>query len=144
MALSGSIGEIRDVEACFTRLADEAARERTDAKYGGSFLEFGYYSLLPIIKLFGVSYDSFQIDSITGKDGIDLYTKVQIRYPDSMATAKMGVGVKSEGELVIAGTDGYILAQSVNLWHKLIKMRRVDINLQEKKQLLWLLLQNLS
>ena len=112
VALSGSIGEIRDVEACFTRLADEAARERTDAKYGGSFLEFGYYSLLPIIKLFGVSYDSFQIDSITGKDGIDLYTKVQIRYPDSMATAKMGVGVKSEGELVIAGTDGYILAQS--------------------------------
>lgn len=92
VALSGSIGEIRDVEACFTRLADEAARERTDAKYGGSFLEFGYYSLLPIIKLFGVSYDSFQIDSITGKDGIDLYTKVQIRYPDSMATAKMGVG----------------------------------------------------
>lgn len=112
VALSGSIGEIRDVEACFTRLADEAARERTDAKYGGSFLEFGYYSLLPIIKLFGVSYDSFQIDSITGKGGIDLYTKVQIRYPDSMATAKMGVGVKSEGELVIAGTDGYILAQS--------------------------------
>ena len=82
VALSGSIGEIRDVEACFTRLADEAARERTDAKYGGSFLEFGYYSLLPIIKLFGVSYDSFQIDSITGKGGIDLYTKVQIRYPD--------------------------------------------------------------
>ena len=41
-----------------------------------------------------------------------MYTKVQIRYPDSMATAKMGVGVKSEGELVIAGTDGYILAQS--------------------------------
>ena len=112
VALSGSIGEIRDVEACFTRLADDAARERTDAKYGGSFLEFGYYSLLPIIKLFGVSYDSFQIDSITGKGGIDLYTKVQIRYPDSMATAKMGVGVKSEGELVIAGTDGYILAQS--------------------------------
>ena len=34
--------------------------------------------------------------------------------------------------------------KSVNLWHKLIKMRRVDINLQEKKQLLWLLLQNLS
>lgn len=112
VALSGKIGEIRDVEACFTRLADENSRERNDASYGGSFLEFGYYSLLPILKLFGIQYDAFQIDSILGENGVDFYTKVQLRYKNGMATAKMGVGVKSEGELVIAGTKGYILAQS--------------------------------
>ena len=29
-----------------------------------------------------------------------------------MATAKMGLGVKSEGQLLISGTKGYILAES--------------------------------
>lgn len=112
VAKSGKIGEIRDVESCFTRLANISSRERSDAKYGGAFLEFAGYTLLPIFKLFGTDYQDVQIDSILGDDGIDLYTKIQLRYDDGMATAKMGVGVKSEGELVIAGTDGYILAPS--------------------------------
>lgn len=112
VAKSGKIGEIRDVESCFTRLANISSRERSDAKYGGAFLEFAGYTLLPIFKLFGTNYQDVQIDSILGEDGIDLYTKIQLRYTEGMATAKMGVGVKSEGELVIAGTDGYILAPS--------------------------------
>lgn len=112
IAKSGKIGEIRDVEACFSRLADPYSREMTDTKYGGGFLEFGGYPLLPIIKLFGIDYQKVQIDSILSGDGIDLYTKIQIRYKNGMATAKTGVGVKSEGQLVIAGTKGYILAES--------------------------------
>lgn len=112
MARSGKIGEIRDVEACFTRLADLTSRERTDASYGGAFLEFGGYALLPIFKLLGMDYREVRIDSILGEGGIDLYTKVQLLYEKGMATAKTGVGVKSEGQLVIAGTKGYILAPS--------------------------------
>ena len=111
-AKNGVIGDICDVEACFTRIADEDSRERTDARYGGAFLEFGGYTLLPIIKLLGMNYRTIEIDSLTGKDGIDLYTKVQLRYPNAMAAAKTGVAVKAEGQLVIAGTKGYILAQS--------------------------------
>lgn len=112
VAKSGKIGEIKDIESCFTRLATIGERERSDAKYGGAFLEFAGYTLLPIFKLYGTDYQDVQIDSILGDDGIDLYTKIQLRYADGMATAKMGVGVKSEGELVIAGTEGYILAPS--------------------------------
>ena len=44
--------------------------------------------------------------------GIDRFTKVQFRYGNALATSKTGAGVKSEGQLVIAGTKGYILAQS--------------------------------
>ena len=112
VAMSGRIGEIKDVEACFTRLADESSRERTDAEYGGSFLEFGGYTLLPVVKLLGMDYKDIRIDSITGDNGIDLYTKIQIIYENAMATSKDGVGVKSEGQLVISGTKGYILAPS--------------------------------
>lgn len=128
VAKSGKIGEIRDIEACFTRLAAEDSRERTDAKFGGAFLEYAPYTLLPIFKLYGTEYEDVQIDSILGEDGIDLYTKIQLRYANGMATAKMGVGVKSEGELVIAGTEGYILAPSPWwLTHK-FDVRREDPN----------------
>ncbi|MBR4027699.1 MAG: Gfo/Idh/MocA family oxidoreductase, partial [Lachnospiraceae bacterium] len=112
IAQSGKIGEICDVEACFTRLANIASRERTDAKYGGSFLEFGSYTLLPIFKLLGTDYKDIHIDSLYDENGVDIYTKIQLKYDNRLATAKMGVGVKSEGQLVIAGTKGYILAES--------------------------------
>lgn len=112
VARGGAIGEIRDVEACFSRLADPASREMTDAAYGGAFLEFGSYSLLPVIKLLGWDYDNLQIDSIYGETGIDAYTKIQFKYRNALATAKAGCGVKSEGQLIVAGTKGYILCQS--------------------------------
>jgi len=112
VAVSGKIGEICDVEACFTRLADARSRERVDAKFGGSYLEFGGYSLLPIIKLLGTDYKEVTIDSLKDEHGLDVYTKVQLKYDHKLATAKMGVAVKSEGQLVIAGTKGYILAES--------------------------------
>lgn len=112
VALSGKIGEICDVEACFTRLADPKSRERNDAMYGGSYLEFGGYTLLPIMKLLGINYKDVRIDGLIDENGVDVYTKIQLNYGDKMATAKMGVAVKSEGQLVISGTEGYILAES--------------------------------
>ncbi len=112
VAKSGQIGEIRDVEATYTRLADPKSREMTDLDYGGAFLENGNYCLLPIIKLFGTHYNSIQISCIDDEKGLDMYTKIQMTFPGGFATANSGVGVKSDGELVIAGTKGYIVAPS--------------------------------
>lgn len=128
VAKSGKIGKVCDVEACFTRLANPLARECVDYQYGGAFLEFAGYTLLPIFKLFGTEYIDLSIDSILGENGVDLYTKIQLRYPEAMATAKMGVGIKSEGELVIAGTKGYILAQSPWWLTKKFEIRHEDPN----------------
>lgn len=111
-AKDGTIGKICDVEACFTRIGTPGSREMTDAKYSGAFLEYGSYTMLPIIKLFGKEYEDVRIDSVYGKDGIDIFTKVQFRYKDGMATAKAGAGVKSEGQLIVSGTKGYIIAKS--------------------------------
>lgn len=112
VAKSGKIGEIRDVEACFTRLAATGSRERTDARYGGSFLEFSSYTLLPAIKLLGKEYKNVHFDMLFDENGVDIYTKVALAYENGTALAKNGVAVKSEGQLVIAGTKGYILAPS--------------------------------
>ena len=112
VARDGTIGEICDIEACFTRLGDPNSREMSDARYGGAFMEYGSYTLLPIFKLLGTEYEELHLDSILGKGGTDTFTKLQFRYPNALATSKTGAGVKSEGQLVIAGTKGYILAQS--------------------------------
>ena len=111
-AKSGKIGDIIDVEANFTRLASLGSRERTDATYGGAFLEFGPSTLLPVIKLMGGDYKELHIDTLTDDNGVDIYTKVNIKYDKGFATMRTGVGVKTEGQLVVSGTKGYIIAPS--------------------------------
>jgi len=112
VARDGTIGELCDIEACFTRIGVPGTPEMSDARYGGAFMEYGSYTLLPIFKLLGTDYEEITMDSILGEGGIDRFTKVQFRYKNALATSKTGAGVKSEGQLVIAGTKGYILAQS--------------------------------
>lgn len=112
IACSGMIGNIRNVEACFTKLENPESRELTDLKYGGSFTELGSYCMLPIMKIFGEEYTQVRFDTINGDNGLDLFTKVSFKYPNGIATATCGLGVKSEGRLLIAGTKGYIVAEA--------------------------------
>lgn len=112
IAGSGMIGNVRNVEACFTKLETQQSRELTDEKYGGSFTELGSYVMLPIMKLFGSKFEQVRFDTINGENGLDLFTKVSFKYPNGMATATCGLGVKSEGRLVISGTTGYIVVEA--------------------------------
>lgn len=132
IAKSGLIGEIRDVEACFTKLTDEGLREMTDRAYGGGFTELGSYTLLPIIKLLGTDYKDIRFDSILAENGIDLYTKVTFIYENAFALSKTGLGVKSEGQLLISGTKGYILAESPWWLTQSFEVRYEDPNKREK------------
>ncbi|MCI9401904.1 MAG: Gfo/Idh/MocA family oxidoreductase [Lachnospiraceae bacterium] len=112
IACGGTIGAIKDVEACFTKLEDDNNRELKDLDYGGSFTELGSYCLLPILKIYGHDYEKIQFETVCDERGIDIYTKVYLRYPNGLATAKCGLGVKSEGKLLISGTKGYITAEA--------------------------------
>ncbi len=112
IACSGSIGSIRNVEACFTKLESKNSREMTDLTYGGSFTELGSYVLLPILKLFGENFETINFEYIEGENGLDLFTKASVRYETGMAAATCGLGVKSEGRLLIAGTKGYIVVEA--------------------------------
>ena len=132
IACSGKIGNVRNIEACFTKLENPRSRELTDAEYGGSFTELASYTLLPIIKLFGVNYSEVRFDSIKDENGIDLFTKAYLRYPNGMATATCGLGVKSEGQLIISGTNGYILAESPWWKTSYFEVRYEDPNNIEK------------
>lgn len=109
IAKSGIIGEIKDIEACFTKLVNGDIRELDFNEAGGSVTELATYPLLPIIELLGKPDDVNFYSYFDEKKGIDLYTKIFLKYPKGLTPiAKVGLGVKSEGELIISGTRGYI------------------------------------
>ncbi len=132
IAKSGAIGKICDVEACFTRITPAGIRETIDSEYGGGFLEFGSHTMLPIFKMLGTSYKEVRFDSILAENGIDLYTKATFIFDQGMALSKSGVGVKSEGQLLIAGTKGYILAESPWWLTESFEVRYEDSTKREK------------
>lgn len=112
IARSGAIGTIKDVEACFTKLTSSIMREMTDIETGGSFTELGSYTLFAIIKLLGTNYKDIFFRSFDAPNGIDVYTKAYLDYGLSIATSKTGLSVKSEGQLLISGTRGYIRVEA--------------------------------
>ncbi|MBQ6475225.1 MAG: Gfo/Idh/MocA family oxidoreductase [Clostridia bacterium] len=109
---SGEIGEVVDITAAFSRLTSRGLREWTDTRCGGSFTEFGSYLLLPVMKLFGTEGLSCSFRSVTDSTGIDLFTVATVMKGEKTATLRCGIGAKTEGELIIAGTKGYLIAEA--------------------------------
>lgn len=132
MIKSGVIGEVVDIEASLSRLLpDKTRREFDPLQAGGSMYESAVYPLLPIFRLLGVNYENLNIYSRM-ENGIDVYTKGVIRYPRAVCSFKLGLGVKTEGNLVISGTKGYAYVKAP--WWKTdyFELRYEDQN-QNKK-----------
>lgn len=112
MIKSGVIGEIVDVEASLSKVwNDRSLREFDPEQAGGSLFELGSYPLLPIIKLMGCDYRNLNLYSRM-EGGVDIYTKGVFRFPKAVCSFKVGLGVKTEGNLIISGTKGYAYVPS--------------------------------
>lgn len=112
MIKSGVIGEVVDINVSESKLWGERfTRELDPAQAGGSMYEMGSYPLLPIVRLMGTEFLNLNIYSRM-KDGVDLYTKGVMRYPHGVCSFQLGLGVKTEGNLVISGTKGYAYVPS--------------------------------
>lgn len=104
VAKTGIIGDIVDVTATVTNLLDESApvdfaNER--------MVENTSYPLLAFFKLLGM--DAMRIYPFVRRKGNRiLFTSTTIQYSGAVGCMKVGVGVKSEGSLVVSGTRGYI------------------------------------
>lgn len=110
VAKSGLIGQIVNVDASFSKLYDnESAREFSKEDAGGSFTELATYPLLAITKLLGTNVVNTQAYSYWSKENdVDLFTKMNFQYKNAIATLKVGIGAKTEGDLIISGTKGYV------------------------------------
>lgn len=106
MIKSGVIGEVVDIDASLSQLLDKNGREFDKEQGGGALFEQGSYPLLPIFKLCGINYEDLNLYSRMDKD-IDIHTKGVFRFKNAVCSFKVGLGVKTEGNLVISGTKGY-------------------------------------
>lgn len=69
--------------------------------------EHGPLSIMAIVKLLGKDFKRVDFFSKM-ENGVDVYTKANFIYPHATASATLGIGVKTEGNLIISGTKGYI------------------------------------
>lgn len=112
MIKSGQIGDVVDVSASESKLwGDKFTRELDAAQAGGSMFEMGSYPLLPIIRLMGINYTNINM-YCKMQYGVDIYTRGVMQYPNGVCSFQLGLGVKTEGNLVISGTKGYAYVPS--------------------------------
>ena len=107
LAKSGKIGDILSIDVTCTSLkylGDEIENN------WNSICAWGPTAMLPVFQILGVNYLSKKIIShvIDEKQLFDGFTKIDFIYPKAVASIKVAKGAKSEGELVVTGTKGYI------------------------------------
>lgn len=131
MLKSGVIGKIVDINASVTTLTDEKSSKLDHNQYGGSMNENACFPLLPIIKLLGREVRNINFYSIM-KNEVDMYTKAVFRYDNATASFQVGLGAKTEGNMVISGTKGYIYVPAP--WWKTdyFELRFEDQNMNRK------------
>lgn len=101
------IGDIVEVNASVTTLTDESSEKLDSSRFGGSMSENACFPLLPIFKFLGTEYRNVNFYSKM-KNGVDMFTKAVLRYDHAVASFQVGLGVKTEGSMTIAGTKGYV------------------------------------
>lgn len=101
LAEIGKIGEILSIDATCTNM------KRNDPEILASMYEWGPNALLPIFQILGVNYKKKEIISRTSKEQ-DAFSRINFIYPHATASATIAEGAKSEGELIITGTEAYI------------------------------------
>lgn len=111
LAKSGIIGKIVSVDATCTSLYNvEINNDSMLSSIWNSVCAWGPTALLPVFQLLGTAYSSKTITTHLLREDLDYdtFTKISLIYPHAVASIKVGQGVKSEGELIISGTKGYI------------------------------------
>lgn len=104
---SGIIGDVVDVKASLSKQVLPPTRELDSTQAGGAMNEHAPLCLMAIIKILGIDWCDVSFHTKL-EDGVDIYTKGDIYYPQATSSFTLGIGVKTEGNLVISGTKGYV------------------------------------
>ena len=109
-AKSGKIGDIVSVDAVCTSMREFIQGNLSLDSSWNSICAWGPTALLPIFQLFGTDYKKVNIISkrLDTDSKFDGFTKIDFLFKNGVASAKVAKSAKSEGELVISGTKGYI------------------------------------
>ncbi len=112
---SGKIGKVVSVDATCTSIEKIVKDDKLGyEKVWNSICSWGPTAMLPVLQVLGTNVKNLDISSIKLPDDatFDIFTKINFTFKDAVASIKVGKGVKSEGELIISGTKGYIYVPS--------------------------------
>ena len=108
---SGKIGKVHDIELSCSQIPEgfflPAARFKDSA-----MLDWGALASMPIAHLLGTDPSDISFSSCVSEGGCAYFTRCHITYPDAAASFAVGKGIKTEGDLVITGTRGYVYVPS--------------------------------
>ena len=104
---TGLIGKVVSIDSTCTSM--QVLDNRQVENSWNSICAWGPTAMLPIFQLLNGPYE-LQIHSLFANEALkyDSFTKIDFSFPSSTASIKVGKGVKSEGELIISGTKGYV------------------------------------
>ena len=111
LAKSGKIGKVISVDATCTSLSGNLIGKSDNKDLVlSSVYDWAPIALLPVFQILGTNYIRKSITTrFTDKNAnIDGFTKIDFTYRDAVASVKVAKAAKSEGELIITGTEGYI------------------------------------
>lgn len=101
----GKIGDVVSVEATCTSLKEYGGIERTNWE---GLYEWAPTALLPALQILGITYEDIRFITKLNENGIAIFTRIELVYKNSIASVNVGDGIKSEGELIVSGTKGYL------------------------------------
>ena len=106
LVASNHIGKVRSIDATCTSIAPHKTPR-------SSLITWGSTALLPILSILGSDYNDARCATVINeKTGLDSFTKMDLFYDSAVGTITVGTGMKSEGDLTIGGTEGYIYVPS--------------------------------
>ena len=103
---SGTIGGVRDVEVSCSIIPDDFEKIKRE-KYRGSMYDWGNIALTPIMKILGTDFEKCTLYDYE-QNGFNDFVRGILKYPHATAAFKIGKGIKTEGDMIITGTNGYI------------------------------------
>ena len=122
----GIIGEVKSIDATCTSL--EVKEWLKETAFYSAITGWLSVGLLPVFNILGYDYKSTNVVSFD-VDGLkNAYSKVNFVYDNACATISVGIGVKSEGDLRISGTKGYIYVPSPWWKSEYFEVRYEDAN----------------
>ena len=105
---SGRIGDVVAIDSTCTSLSTNKNASNVEGTWS-SMTAWGSTGLLPAFQILGTDYKNISIVSRCHiEKNKDEFSKISVLYDNAVATIKVGTGVKSEGELIISGTKGYV------------------------------------
>lgn len=121
----GVVGRVLAVDASCSQVPEGGASV-VSGPFDGALCDWGATALLPAEKLLGTEPDGVTFSSWS-PSGADLLTRVWMDYGGATASVTVGRGVKTEGDLVVTGTDGYVYVPAPWWLTDYFEVRREDL-----------------